>query len=62
MTAEQASLLAVWVVVLVNLALTVRLLTWSRRRSNVIDLAEEWKPELEIGQPGPTFRAKMLDG
>lgn len=62
MTATQLSLYVLWGLVLVNLMLTVRLLTWARRRSNVVDLAEEWKPELEIGHSAPTFRAKMLDG
>lgn len=52
-----------WALVVLNLALTVRLLAWSggvaRLSAPPPDL---WAPELELGTAAPTFRAKRLDG
>jgi thiol-disulfide isomerase/thioredoxin len=61
-TADTASLLALWVVVLVNLGLTVRLVAWSRTISHRDDAEEAFGPELEVGRPAPTFRARATTG
>jgi hypothetical protein len=61
-TPDDASTLALWAVVLVNLGLTVRLVTWSRRTAQVDEPTELSGPELTIGQRAPTFRARSMAG
>jgi hypothetical protein len=61
-TAETASLLALWLVVLVNLGLTVRLVAWARRITHRDDAEEAFGPELVVGQRAPTFRARATTG
>jgi hypothetical protein len=61
-TFDQASVLALWVVVLVNLGLTVRLVAWSRTVGRLDDTREPFGPELTIGQQAPTFRARSITG
>lgn len=52
-----------WLVVLVNLALTVRLLAWTRAVGRLGTAPPEvWAPELIPGEPAPTYRARLLDG
>lgn len=62
MTLDNASVLALWVVVLVNLGLTVRLVAWSRVAARADDARERFGPELTIGQQAPTFRARSITG
>jgi hypothetical protein len=61
-TFDHASMLALWVVVLVNLGLTVRLVAWSRVVTRADDTREGFGPELTIGQRSPTFRARSITG
>ena len=53
-----------WLLVLLNLALTVRLLTWAGgvHRLAATPAAEDWAPELEVGAAAPTYRARLVDG
>jgi hypothetical protein len=52
-----------WALVVLNLALTIRLLAWT---GSVARLAapppDLWAPELEVGTAAPTFRAKRVNG
>jgi hypothetical protein len=56
------SLIAVWVVVLVNLLLTLRLLTWIGHWNTERRRLIEARPQLTVGAPAPDFRATTLDG
>jgi thiol-disulfide isomerase/thioredoxin len=56
------SLIAVWVVVLLNLLLTVRLLTWVGAQNAERRRLVEARPQLTVGAPAPDFRAMTLDG
>lgn len=53
-----------WCLVLLNLALTVRLLAWAKVMGRLGGPPPEdrWEPELVLGSPAPTYRAKLLDG
>jgi thiol-disulfide isomerase/thioredoxin len=61
-TPDDASHLALWAIVLVNLGLTVRLVTWSRRTAQIDEAPELSGPELAVGQRAPTFRARSMTG
>jgi hypothetical protein len=52
-----------WCLVLLNLGLTVRLLAFARTLGRLGAPAEDrWEPELAVGVPAPTYRARRLDG
>lgn len=58
------SLLILWVVVLVNLLLTLRMVRWLRAQEGLrkqIEAAEQ-RPELKVGDVAPDFVAKTLSG
>lgn len=62
MSAGETTLYLLWSVVLVNLVLTVRLVGWARAAGRIAAPAETWAPELPVGEPAPTFRARLVDG
>ncbi|MFL6160768.1 MAG: TlpA family protein disulfide reductase [Jatrophihabitantaceae bacterium] len=56
--------IATWLVLLLNLALTLRTVQWlrSRQRAEQLDAIRESLPELALGAPAPDFRVRDLDG
>jgi hypothetical protein len=63
-TVWQAAILGAWALLLVNVALTVRVVRWlqageeRRRRADELEAASP----LGVGQPAPPFRARTLEG
>lgn len=57
-------MIVLWLLVVLNLALTLRLLTWARgvQRLSGAPPAETWAPELVVGEPAPTYRARLVGG
>jgi thiol-disulfide isomerase/thioredoxin len=57
-----ASLIALWIVVLINLLLTLRMVRWHRgvERTYEREVELEQRSELLVGMPAPEFRAKAL--
>jgi AhpC/TSA family len=64
MTAWNAALLVAWVVLLVNLGLTLRVVRKLRTEQEAFRQAIELQqaPDLEVGRPAPAFHARRLDG
>lgn len=58
------SVIALWIAVLINLLLTLRMLRWHRavKYSHEQEEALEQRPELVVGQPAPDFRSRLLSG
>lgn len=56
--------IATWLVLLVNLALSLRMAQYlrSRRRADERDAIRESLPELALGEPAPEFQARDLTG
>lgn len=63
-TLWSVSLLILWIVVLVNLLLTLRMLRWLRGQEALRKqmAAAEQRPELKVGDLAPDFVAKTLAG
>jgi peroxiredoxin len=60
----EVAALAGWAVLLLNLALTLRLVLWLRtfQEAERLRKARTDLPELPIGEPGPPFRARDMSG
>ena len=56
--------IATWLVLLLNLVLTLRTVQYlrSRRRADELDAIRESLPELPVGEPAPAFQARDLAG
>jgi thiol-disulfide isomerase/thioredoxin len=64
MSAWNLALLAGWAVLLVNLAMTLRVVRKLRAEQELQERAAELQhaPDVEVGVPAPRFRARTLDG
>jgi peroxiredoxin len=64
MTAWNVALLGGWVVLLINLGLTLRVVRKLRaEEASALDAGERQQlPDLDVGTPAPDFRARRLDG
>jgi hypothetical protein len=62
MDTHQLSLYALWAVLVLNLAVTLRLTAWTRVLTGMRNAAAVTPTELRIGSTAPTFRALSLDG
>lgn len=60
----EVAALAGWAVLLLNLALTLRLVHWLRtyREAERLNKVRTELPELPVGEPGPAFRARDVSG
>ncbi|GLV53981.1 hypothetical protein KDH_08320 [Dictyobacter sp. S3.2.2.5] len=58
------SVIALWIVVLINLLLTLRMVQWHRaiKESREQEVALEQRPELVVGEAAPDFRSRLLTG
>jgi Redoxin len=63
-TGWAAFAIATWLVLLLNLALTLRSVQYlrSRQRAERLDALRESLPELELGAPAPDFRSRDFEG
>lgn len=59
-----ASMIGLWIVLLINLLLTLRIVQWLRSvaAQQARDAEREERPELPIGASAPDFKAKTLGG
>jgi peroxiredoxin len=64
MSAWNAALLGAWIVLLVNLGLTLRINRKLRAEQELHERTAELQhvPDVEVGAPAPRFRARTLDG